>query len=73
MFELVVAVGFDLNKLEFMQAYDIEGNIIRDEQLRREFVSNGFVNGCPAIDREDIICSMSEPDRAALRDRVKLR
>lgn len=70
MFELVVAAGFDLNKLEFMQAYDIEGNIIRDEQLRLEFVSNGFVNGCPAIDRAEIIRGMSEADRAALRHRV---
>jgi hypothetical protein len=72
MFELVVAAGFDLVKLEFMQAYDIEGNIIRDEQLRREFVSNGFVNGCPRIDREEIIRSMSEADRAALRARVQI-
>jgi hypothetical protein len=73
MFELVTAAGFDLRNLGFMQAYDIEGNIIRDEELRREFVSNGFVNGCPAIDRVEIIRGMSDADCAALRDRVKLR
>jgi hypothetical protein len=72
MFELVIAARFDLNALEFMQAYEIQGRIIHDEELRREFVSNGFVNGCPAIDRTEIIRGMSEADRAALRARVEI-
>jgi hypothetical protein len=71
-FELVVAAGFDAKKLSLLDVYEIGGRIIHDEQLRREFVSNGFVNGCPAIDRAEIIRGMSEADRAALRARVQI-
>jgi hypothetical protein len=71
-FELVVAAGFDAKKLSLTEVYDVGGRIIHDEQLRREFVSNGFVNGCPAIDRAEIIRGMSEADRAALRARVQM-
>jgi hypothetical protein len=66
MFELVAAAGFDLSKLEFMQAYDIEGSIIRDEQLRRETLAAGY-----PFDRVPVLRSMGEADRAALRARVQ--
>jgi hypothetical protein len=66
MFELVIAAGFDIRKLEFMQAHDIEGNIIRDEQLRRETSAAGY-----PFDRIPVLRSMSEADRAALRARVQ--
>jgi hypothetical protein len=69
--ELVSAAGFDVKKLSLMEVFSIAGRIIHDEPLRREFVSGGFVNGCPAIERPAIIRSWSDADRAAFRERVK--
>jgi hypothetical protein len=65
--ELVVAAGFDASKLSLMNVYDIGGNIIRDEDVRRESLATGL--GVDA-GRLAVLVNMSEADRAALRDRV---
>jgi hypothetical protein len=64
---LVVAAGFDASKFSLMEVYDLGGNIIRDEDLRREMLAAGY-----PLDRVRVLRSMAEADRAALRDRVKL-
>jgi hypothetical protein len=65
--ELVVAAGFDASTLSLMNVYDIGGNIIRDEDLRREMLAAGY-----PLDRIKVLRSMGEADRASLRDRVTL-